>query len=107
MRKVVEIWETIPKMKIPERLPRISSRELLNKDFAILEIGFFRYNDSNRVWATILRPDGNRYVWFTGGQVLLKQLEELKNQIPLRVSLGEKKTEKGRRYYFLQPPNEG
>ena len=103
------MWESIPKLKTreQERLPRISTKELLNTNFAILEVGFFRYNDSDRAWATILKPDGSKFVWFTGGQVLLKQLEELKNQIPLKVSLGEKKTEKGRRYYFLQPPSEG
>ena len=78
---------------------KVDLKSVLNKELVIHEFKEMPSTISEgKEYVVILAEDNGKKIFFNAGEVVLKQLKEVKSHLPIRAKIT---IEKGKRYYSL------
>ena len=92
---------------LPERkelypdVERIESSELMGKEFVIKEVSELD-GKHGKFYVALVEFDGNDRSTAFGSKVVNDRISEIKDQLPVRCSMVEKKSKEGRVYFDLE-----
>lgn len=92
---------------LPERkelfpdVERIESSELMNKEFVLKEVNELD-GKHGKFYVALVEIDGSDRSTAFGSKVVNDRISEIKDQLPVKCSMVEKKSKEGRVYFDLE-----